>query len=296
MTLILTLTLLVLQVRELKAAKASKDEITAAVATLLELKQQLPADHPDFPQPKGKKSKSDKKKEAPAEKPKAAPKAAEKPKAPPPAKKPAAAPVTTAPPAGGDTVTNVADLRANALLSRIHGANFGGAVEGGKASGGGSSAPTGSSLVDFDIKVLPSGKVVTSLKASDGSKKTSNGGGGNGAPTLTINWSGSVPSVSISFDGSSSGGSIPVVEGVDAKFEMISRNLQETVGDDEIKAILAKRDLKVYWGTATTGKPHVAYFVPMSKVADFLRAGCEVTILLLTRFRIRTRILTPWRF
>ena len=32
-------------------------------------------------------------------------------------------------------------------------------------------------------------------------------------------------------------------------------------------------------GTATTGKPHVAYFVPMSKIADFLRAGCEVTIL-----------------
>ena len=32
----------------------------------------------------------------------------------------------------------------------------------------------------------------------------------------------------------------------------------------------------MYWGTATTGKPHVAYFVPMSKVADFLRAGCEV--------------------
>lgn len=40
-----------------------------------------------------------------------------------------------------------------------------------------------------------------------------------------------------------------------------------------------KRDIKVYWGTATTGRPHVAYFVPMSKIADFLRAGCEVTIL-----------------
>lgn len=34
--------------------------------------------------------------------------------------------------------------------------------------------------------------------------------------------------------------------------------------------------MKVYWGTATTGKPHVAYFVPMSKIADFLKAGCEV--------------------
>jgi tyrosyl-tRNA synthetase len=40
------------------------------------------------------------------------------------------------------------------------------------------------------------------------------------------------------------------------------------------------RPLKVYWGTAPTGTPHVAYFVPMSKIADFLRAGCEVTILI----------------
>ena len=35
----------------------------------------------------------------------------------------------------------------------------------------------------------------------------------------------------------------------------------------------------VYWGTATTGKPHIAYFVAMSKIADFLRADCEVTTL-----------------
>ena len=32
------------------------------------------------------------------------------------------------------------------------------------------------------------------------------------------------------------------------------------------------------WGTATTGKPHIAYFVPMSKLADFLRAGCQVCL------------------
>ena len=49
------------------------------------------------------------------------------------------------------------------------------------------------------------------------------------------------------------------------------------LGEDKIKAILAERDLKIYWGTATTGKPHIAYFVPMSKLADFLKAGCEVS-------------------
>lgn len=60
------------------------------------------------------------------------------------------------------------------------------------------------------------------------------------------------------------------------KKHLITRNLQEYLGDDKLTAILKERDLKIYWGTATTGKPHVAYFVPMSKIADFLRAGCEV--------------------
>ena len=53
--------------------------------------------------------------------------------------------------------------------------------------------------------------------------------------------------------------------------------LQEVLGEDKLLQILKERDLKIYWGTATTGKPHIAYFVPMSKIADFLRAGCEVS-------------------
>ena len=47
---------------------------------------------------------------------------------------------------------------------------------------------------------------------------------------------------------------------------------------DRLKTILAERSLKLYWGTATTGKPHIAYFVPMTKIADFLKAGCEVIV------------------
>lgn len=62
------------------------------------------------------------------------------------------------------------------------------------------------------------------------------------------------------------------------KLELITRNLQETLGMDKLASILKEnRDLKIYWGTATTGKPHIAYFVPMCKIADFLRAGCEVS-------------------
>lgn len=66
---------------------------------------------------------------------------------------------------------------------------------------------------------------------------------------------------------------------VEQKQELITRNLQETLGTDKLTSILKEnRDVKIYWGTATTGKPHVAYFVPMSKIADFLRAGCEVSV------------------
>ena len=66
----------------------------------------------------------------------------------------------------------------------------------------------------------------------------------------------------------------------DQKYDLITRNLEEVVGEEDIKKVLAERDVKVYWGTATTGKPHIAYFVPMSKIADFLRAGCQGNILL----------------
>ncbi|CAG8682832.1 13851_t:CDS:2 [Acaulospora morrowiae] len=66
----------------------------------------------------------------------------------------------------------------------------------------------------------------------------------------------------------------------DEKYKLITRNLQEVLGGEEILKILEERDLKLYWGTAPTGKPHIGYFVPFSKIADFLAAGVEVTVLL----------------
>ncbi|KAI5170578.1 tyrosyl-tRNA synthetase [Nematocida sp. LUAm3] len=67
---------------------------------------------------------------------------------------------------------------------------------------------------------------------------------------------------------------------VSEKSELISRDLQEILGKDEMMKILEKRDLRVYWGTATTGKPHIGYFVPMVKISDFLSGGCEMIVLL----------------
>uniref|UniRef100_A0A4W4G7A6 Tyrosine--tRNA ligase, cytoplasmic n=1 Tax=Electrophorus electricus TaxID=8005 RepID=A0A4W4G7A6_ELEEL len=80
----------------------------------------------------------------------------------------------------------------------------------------------------------------------------------------------------------------------DEKFSLITRNLQEVLGEEKLKQILQERELKVYWGTATTGKPHVAYFVPMSKIADFLKAGCQVTILFADLHAYLDNMKAPW--
>jgi tyrosyl-tRNA synthetase len=66
------------------------------------------------------------------------------------------------------------------------------------------------------------------------------------------------------------------------QYRLITKNLQEVLNEQIIKEHLEKneRPLKLYWGTAPTGRPHCGYFVPMTKLADFLKAGCEVTVLL----------------
>lgn len=66
------------------------------------------------------------------------------------------------------------------------------------------------------------------------------------------------------------------------KYDLIAANLQEVLNPEIIKQVLEKneRPLVIYWGTATTGRPHCGYFVPTLKIAEFLRAGCTVKVLL----------------
>lgn len=65
------------------------------------------------------------------------------------------------------------------------------------------------------------------------------------------------------------------------RFELITRNLQEVIGEEELKAKLkSKKEFSVYWGTMPTGSISIAYFFPMLKIADLLKAGCRVKILL----------------
>ena len=78
------------------------------------------------------------------------------------------------------------------------------------------------------------------------------------------------------------------------KHALITRGLQEVIGDDRLRKLLEERDLRLYWGTATTGRPHIGYFVPMAKIADFLKAGCEVTILFADLHAFLDNMKAPW--
>ncbi|KAM0405849.1 hypothetical protein ACHAPZ_001004 [Fusarium culmorum] len=53
---------------------------------------------------------------------------------------------------------------------------------------------------------------------------------------------------------------------------LIKANLAEILNPEIIDNVVLneKRPLEIYWGTATTGKPHCGYFVPMVKIAELL--------------------------
>ncbi|OJK03598.1 hypothetical protein ASPACDRAFT_75151 [Aspergillus aculeatus ATCC 16872] len=66
-----------------------------------------------------------------------------------------------------------------------------------------------------------------------------------------------------------------------ARFDLIRENLAEVLNPEILEGILAEgRHPRIYWGTATTGRPHVGYFLAALKIAQLLRAQCDVVVLL----------------
>ncbi len=63
------------------------------------------------------------------------------------------------------------------------------------------------------------------------------------------------------------------------KLKLITQNLEEVVDKDKLYEILKQRNIRLYWGTAPTGRPHLGYMFPLAKIADFLKAEAEVIIL-----------------
>ncbi len=68
---------------------------------------------------------------------------------------------------------------------------------------------------------------------------------------------------------------------IDKKLKLIKRNTEEIIGEDDLRGLLKEKKKPVaYIGTAPTGKPHVGYFIWGLKVADLLKAGFHVKILI----------------
>lgn len=72
-----------------------------------------------------------------------------------------------------------------------------------------------------------------------------------------------------------------MVMDIDQKLALIRRSTAEITTEAELIALLKeKKTPSVYLGTAITGKPHIGYFVWGLKLADFLKAGFRVVVLL----------------
>lgn len=68
---------------------------------------------------------------------------------------------------------------------------------------------------------------------------------------------------------------------IDEKIRLVRRNVSEIIGEEDLnKLLLEKEEPSCYLGTAPTGIPHVGYFIWGLKVADLLKAGFKVKILL----------------
>ncbi len=77
------------------------------------------------------------------------------------------------------------------------------------------------------------------------------------------------------------------------KFKLIKRNTAEIITEKELKTLLErKKQPAIYCGWSITGKPHVGYFLPIIKLADFLKAGFKVKLLLADLHGALDK--TPW--
>jgi len=66
-----------------------------------------------------------------------------------------------------------------------------------------------------------------------------------------------------------------------ARIELVKRNADEIVTEEELEKLMKeKKQPVVYLGWSITGKTHIAYYVPVIKLADFLKAGFKVKLLL----------------
>jgi tyrosyl-tRNA synthetase len=60
----------------------------------------------------------------------------------------------------------------------------------------------------------------------------------------------------------------------------ITRHTEEAVTEAELEELLSKPDPSIYIGYAPTGEMHIGHFTTIRKLADFLKADLDVTVLI----------------
>jgi len=63
------------------------------------------------------------------------------------------------------------------------------------------------------------------------------------------------------------------------RLDLVTRHTAEVVTEEELASSLAEGSPSAYIGYAPTGEMHIGHFTTMRKLADFLRAGVDVTVL-----------------
>ncbi|MFC7154740.1 tyrosine--tRNA ligase [Halomarina halobia] len=61
--------------------------------------------------------------------------------------------------------------------------------------------------------------------------------------------------------------------------ELVTRHIEEVVTEEELAEVLSREEPRAYIGYAPTGEMHIGHFTTIRKLADFLRAGVDVTVL-----------------
>lgn len=61
---------------------------------------------------------------------------------------------------------------------------------------------------------------------------------------------------------------------------LVTRHTDEVVTEEELETLLEEPDPSVYIGYAPTGEMHIGHFTTIRKLADFLRADVDVTVLI----------------
>ncbi|MEF8872185.1 MAG: tyrosine--tRNA ligase [Haloarculaceae archaeon] len=64
------------------------------------------------------------------------------------------------------------------------------------------------------------------------------------------------------------------------RVDLVTRYTQEVVTDEELAELLEEDSPSAYIGYAPTGEMHIGHFTTMRKLADFLQAGVDVTVLI----------------